>query len=203
LILSKEQLIQATNCAPDVAAKWIDLLNKAMERFEINTPARAAAFIAQIAVESNLLSHVEENLNYSASGLLATFPSHFTEAEALIYQHRPVKIACRAYANRYGNGDEASGDGWKNRGRGFIQITFHDNYVACGTALGLDLVENPDILLIPDNAAASAGWYWHSRNCNQLADVGAMRAITKAVNGGYNGLQQRIDLWVSAKKVIV
>lgn len=203
MILSKNQLIYAICCRADVADKWLIPLNSAMDKFEINTPARVAAFIAQIAEESALLTRIEENLNYSSSGLLETFKDHFTPDLAAVYQKRPIKIASRVYANRYGNGNEASGDGWKFRGRGPIQITFHDNYVACGTALGLDLLNNPDLLLVTDNAAASAAWYWQSRHCNQLADVGAFRDITKAVNGGYNGLDQRMALWASSKKVIV
>lgn len=202
MILTSTKLIVATGCLPAIADKWIDALNKAMPRFEINTPARIAAFLAQIGVESAYLSRTVENLNYNSAGLLSNFNRHFTEADALSYQHQPERIANRAYASRFGNGDEASGDGWKFRGRGPIQITFHDNYLMCGTGIGLDLITNPDLLLDIDNGAASAAWYWKSRGCNELADLGLMRNITKEINGGYNGFDRRLALWGAAKKVI-
>lgn len=203
MIITSLQLITSLGCTPQGAEKWIDPLNKAMGRFEINTPARAAAFIAQVGHESSLLTHFLENLNYSAAGLLSNFNRHFTEAEAAVYQRQPEKIANRAYANRLGNGDEDSGDGWKYRGRGPIQITFHDNYAACEVGISVDILDNPDLLLDPENGAASAAWYWKSHGCNELADVGNFREITKAINGGYNGFDRRLALWGAAKKVIV
>ena len=176
------------------AQQWVDALNKAMERYNINTPEREAAFLAQVGHESAMLSRVSENLNYSASGLLAVFPKYFSEDDAETYARRPEAIASRVYANRYGNGPQPSGDGWKYRGRGLIQITFHDNYLACGHALGIDLVNNPDLLLTREYSALSAAWYWNEYGCNEMADAGNVRGITRAINGGYNGLEERIAL---------
>lgn len=192
--LITHQLVMAMGCPIERAQRWVDHLNVAMERYQINTPVRMAQFMAQIGHESGSLSCVVENLNYSAAGLLSTFPKHFTQAEAEAFQRQPMVIANHVYANRYGNGDEASGDGWAYRGRGLIQLTFKDNYRACGRAIGADLVANPDALLVPEYAALAAGWYWHTRGCNAMADAGEMRGITKAVNGGYNGLEERMAL---------
>lgn len=200
--LTAKQLADAVGCPLKRAQRWADPLNAAMERYQINTPDRKAQFLAQIGHESGALARMSENLNYSAAGLLANFRTHFTKEEADKYQRRPMAIANRAYASRYGNGDEASGDGWTYRGRGLIQLTFKDNYRACGTALGKDLVANPDILLSPELAALAAAWYWQSHGCNAMADAGEIRGITKAVNGGYNGLPERIALLSQASSAL-
>lgn len=200
--LSAQQFADALNCPLARAQLWLDPLNTALERFQINTPERVAHFLAQIGHESAGLSHIAENLNYSAAGLLATFPGHFTQAEAEEYQHQIMAIANRVYANRYGNGDEASGDGWLYRGRGLIQLTFKDNYRAAGPALAVDLIHNPDILLNPEYAAMAAGWFWQAHGCNAMADAGEIRGITKAVNGGYNGLPERMALLERAEAAL-
>jgi putative chitinase len=184
------------------AQQWVDALNKAMARYDINTPKREAAFLAQIGIESAMLGRVSENLNYSYNGLLSVFPKHFSDDDAETYARKPEAIANRVYANRFGNDNEASGDGWKYRGRGLIQITFHNNYVAAGDALGIDLVHNPDLLLTRDYAALSAAWYWDSRGCNAMADAGDIHGITHAINGGFNGLDERIALNEKASTVL-
>lgn len=201
-LITVQQLAAALGIPLERAQIWIDQLNGAMSRFQINTPGRAAAFIAQIGHESGLLARISENLNYSAEGLLATFPTHFTEEESHRFQHKPISIANRVYANRHGNGDEASADGWRYRGRGLIQLTFKDNYRACGEALGIDLAANPDVLNLPLNAAMAAAWYWQAHGCNALADKGDFAGITRAINGGLNGLPARLALWASAKKAL-
>lgn len=201
-MITAQQLAAALNIPIERAQQWLAPINAAMQRFDINTPKRQAAFLAQIGEESVLLSHASENLNYSADGLLNYFHKYFSEAEAHEFQHRPIAIANRVYANRYGNGNEASGDGWKYRGRGLVQITFRDNYKACGAALGLPLESNPDLLMQPDDAALSAAWYWNSHGCNELADVGDTVGITKKINGGLNGLDQRIALFNQASKAL-
>ena len=177
-------------------------LNNAMQEFRITTPLRQVAFIAQTAHESIGYSAFVENLNYSAQALLATWPSHFTAAEAASYARKPERIANRAYADRGGNGNEASGDGWKYRGRGIIQITFRDNYRACGTGLGADLVSHPELLEQPSYAFRSGAWFWNSRNLNPLADLGDFVRITRVINGGLNGLADRQRYYALAKAAL-
>lgn len=197
------QLIEScTGCTPGNALKWAPHLTAAMQEFEVVTADRQAAFLAQVAFESELFSVIEENLNYSGPRLLAVFPSHFTQQEAETYAHKPVMIANRVYANRYGNGDEASGDGWRYRGRGLIQMTFRDNYASISQPLGVDLVAEPDALLQPALAARSAGHFWLTHGCNQEADTASFRAITRAINGGLNGLNERLNLWGRAKQAL-
>ena len=172
--------------------KYYDALVSAMEEFEIDTPGRIAAFLAQVAHESGNFRAVHENLNYKAEGLTKIFHKYFPDMEtAEDYAHQPEKIANRVYSNRMGNGDEASGDGWRYCGRGLIQLTGKDNYSACGAELEVDLHENPGYLETPEGAARSAAWFWWSRDLNALADEKDIKAITKKINGGYIGLEDR------------
>lgn len=201
-MITPQQLSAATGCRPEIAERWSAVISTAMDKFGINTAQRMAAFIAQIAHESNLFTATVENLNYSAARLLQTFPAKFKPSEAEAFARKPAAIANRVYSNRFGNGKETSGDGWRYRGRGLIQVTFKDNYRACGDALGIDLVGNPDLLIVPRNAAMSAAWYWNSRSCNELADAGDMEAITRAVNGGLNGYDERLALYKRAIDVL-
>lgn len=122
-------------------------------------------------------------------GLLKVFQKYFDRQSAKKYQRKPESIANKVYANRYGNGDVLSGDGWRYRGRGLIQITFKDNYEECSDDMGIDFVKNPDLLLTPKYATLSAGWYWDSRGLNEYADNGDMKRITKLINGGYNRIK--------------
>ena len=162
--------------------------------FHIDTPLRIAAYLAQVLHESAFLSAKTENLNYSADGLLKTFPKYFkTRAEAEAYAHQPEKIANKVYANRYGNGNEASGDGWRYRGRGLIMLTFKANYEEFSK---YDLCTEP-VLKNPDKVATypldqvCAMWYWEKKKINEPADRGDIDEVTKRVNGGTNGLAQR------------
>jgi putative chitinase len=170
---------------PDTAAK-----------FQINTPLRLAHFLAQCGHESGGFKATSENLNYSAKGLMGIFKKYFpTEALANAYQRNPQKIANKVYANRMANGDEASGDGYKFRGRGYIQLTGKANYTAFGKAIGEDITANPDVVS-GKYALLSAAWFWSNNGLNKLADGGSTDAvvttITKRVNGGTIGLADRI-----------
>ena len=167
-----------------------------MDKFQINTPLRLCHFLAQCGHESNNFKAVNENLNYGAKGLLGIFKKYFpTEAKALEYERKPEKIANLVYGGRMGNGPEASGDGYKYRGRGFIQLTGKDNYAAFDKVVAEDITANPD-LVASKYPLLSAAWYWNSRNLNASADKGDTEAvvteITKKVNGGTIGLPDRL-----------
>lgn len=173
------------------AEAWGAPLRDAAGLFEIDTDEREAMWIAQCAHESGGFSTLVENLNYSPAGLLATFGKYFTPGEAATYARQPERIANRVYANRMGNRDEASGDGWRYRGRGLIQLTGTTNYRRAGGALGVNLTADPDLLLHPLYAALSAAWFWRAAGCNELADAGDFIGITRKINGGLNGLDDR------------
>lgn len=177
--------------SPAKATQYLPALLQTMSEFGIDTHQRVAAFIAQTAHESSGYSVFVENLNYSALALTKTWPTRFPGATAAQYANKPEQIANRAYSNRLGNGGEASGDGWRYRGRGVIQITGRANYHACGQGLGLPLVSSPELLEVTLNAFRSAGWYWKSRKCNMYADNGDFVGLTMAINGGTNGLEDR------------
>lgn len=190
--------------------RYAEALDKAMEECGIDTASRARAFLAQVGHESAQLNRVEENLNYSAQALRKVFPRYFrTPQEASSYAHHPERIANRVYANRMGNGGEESGDGWKFRGRGLIQITGRDNYEAMSALMGKDLTVWPDALLMPLDACRSAALWWKARGLNALADKLAtderktFEAITKRVNGELNGLEDRWAIYQRAKNSIV
>jgi len=161
-----------------------------LDKYNINTPLRKAHFFAQIEHESNL-KPISENLNYSSEGLLKTFPKYFTPLTAIQYRRQPEKIANKVYANRMGNGDQHSGEGWKYRGRGFIQITGKENYFRLANDTDIDCLKNPDLLLQEVNAMVSALWFWNLKGLNSLADKDNINDITKRINGGLNGLADR------------
>lgn len=202
-MISAAQLAKAAGCQIGRAEKWLPFFTGAIQRFEINSPARIAAFVAQCAHESGRLALTEENLNYSAKGLLAVFPKYFTPITAAQYERKPERIASRVYANRMGNGDEAGGDGWRYRGRGLIQLTGKNNYQACSSAMGVDMVVNPHLLATMNYAALSAAWFWKKNGLNELADKGDFVAITKRINGGTHGLDDRLALWKGAKVAMI
>jgi len=179
-----------------VPDKVIEQIPGIQEKFGINTGLRLAHFLAQAGHESGGFRIVNENLNYSAKGLQGIFKKYFpSEAVALDYAKKPQKIANRVYSGRMGNGNEASGDGYKFRGRGYIQLTGRDNYTAFGKSIGVAIEENPD-LVSTQYALSSAAWFWSKNNLNKIADTGATDAavtmITKRVNGGTIGLADRI-----------
>lgn len=161
--------------------------------YEINTPLRKAHFMCQIEHESNL-KPVSENLNYSENALLSVFGKYFTKETAKEYARKPEKIANVVYANRMGNGNTESGEGWNFRGRGFIQLTGKDNYRYLSRDSGIDYLSNPDMLLNEADAMIAALWYWKRRKLNKYADLDDVKTITKRINGGYNGLEHRTKL---------
>lgn len=193
---------------------FVDAFNKYSELFELNTKMRVAHFLGQCAHESAELNAVEENLNYSADALRRVFGKYFkTPAEAAAYARKPMQIANKVYANRMGNGSEASGDGWRYRGRGLIMITgkaMYRNYQNSGFCNG-DLVNNPAWLAQYPGALKSAMWFWKANNLSTIADrddggkiMGEeiTKQITKRINGGFNGLAQRAYYVRIAKKVL-
>jgi len=170
---------------------WFDALNILLPDYEINTPKRAAAFIAQCAHESGNFRALKENLNYTASSLSRVWPRLFPPDIATQYAHNQPKIANRAYGSRMGNGDEASGDGWKYCGRGLIQLTGKNNYQAFADSLEMTVEDVPEYLATFEGAAQSACWFWETNNLNQYADKGDILTMTKRINGGTLGLADR------------
>lgn len=209
MLLTQSQFQQAAGISALAASRWLAPLCQAAAEFQINTPKRLAAFIAQTGHESMSFSRISENLYYSDAERVANiFRSDFdlnknriiepSEIEfARRYTRNPEKMANYVYANQGGNGNEASGDGWRFRGRGLIQVTLRNNYRDCGKALGLDLLSNPDLLLDFTQAARSAAWYWQTNGCNELADSESFLAITRRINPpalGQNDRQARYDV---------
>lgn len=201
MTITKEQILAIMPNARANADKFLPYINKYAEEFKINTPLRLIHLLANIAVESGELHYTEENLNYSANALLVTFPKYFNRNTALVYARKPEKIANRVYANRGGNGTEASGDGWKYRGRGLFQLTFKANYAAYKAYCGFDVVAKPELIAQPLGATRSAFWYWWKNNLNALADADNTIAIRKKINGGTNGLSAVQQYVARGKKV--
>ena len=172
--------------------KWLGPLEETFAKYDLSTPLRQAAFIGQCQHESNNFKTLEENLHYSAHGLMATWPSRFTsELVAEQYANNPEKIANKVYGGRMGNGPEDTGDGWKYHGRGLIQLTGKENYDHCGEGIGVDLIGQPGLLAQPNYAALSAGWFWNKKGLNSLADANDIETMTKRINGGLIGLDDR------------
>lgn len=171
--------------------QWVvDQVPTLIEKYKINTPVRMAHFLSQCAHESSGFKALSENLNYSASGLMSVFRKYFDAESAKQYARQPERIANKVYANRMGNGDEESGDGWRYRGRGVIQLTGKNNYKAFAGHIKSDVVANPDTVS-KKYALDSAAWWWSSNRMNAVADRGDVVAVTKRVNGGTNGLSDR------------
>jgi len=182
---------------------WAEPLAEVFHRYEINTPERQAAFIGQCAHESGNFKMLEENLNYSAESLMKVWPSRFPTLEAAKPYHRnPEKIANKVYGGRMGNGPEETGDGWLYHGRGLIQLTGKDNYMLASDALSMDFIYSPDYVLVPKYAALTAGWYWNKRSLNKEADAKDYTAMTKKINGGVIGLDDRIKHITHALEVL-
>ena len=170
--------------------KWLQPLNDTFAKYDISTPKRQACFLGQAMHESGNFKNLEENLNYSALGLMKTWPSRFPDLDtADKYAHNPEKIANKVYAGRMGNIEE--GDGYAFRGRGIFQLTGRENYANFGHNASVDVLSNPDLLSTPEYASLSAGWYWNKRSLNQYADVMDVESITKRINGGTIGLDNR------------
>ena len=175
-----------------IDTKWLQPLEDAFAKYDINTPERQAAFIGQCAHESGNFKTLEENLNYKPEALMRVWPSRFPDLPtAMKYAHNPEMIANKVYGGRMGNGPEETGDGWKYHGRGLIQLTGKENYGRCGSGIGVDLLSNPNLLNTPEYAALSAGWFWNKAGLNSLADAGDIDTMTKRINGGLIGLDDR------------
>jgi putative chitinase len=186
-MVNNEQLKQL-----GIGSEWVDALNAAFARFDISTPLRQAAFIGQCGHECGNFKILEENLMYRAEALQKLWPKRFPTLEfAKQYERNPKKIANMVYANRMGNRDESSGDGFRFRGRGAIQLTGHASYFHTGQALGEDFVMNPDLVATPMYAALTAGWFWDTHKLNQYADSQDYKTMTKKINGGFIGLADR------------
>lgn len=204
-MVTKEQLIQIF---PKINKANLDEiwqpLNDAMAEFGIDTPARKAMFLAQCAHESAMFSRVTENLNYRAETLLKVFPKYYkTLNEAVAHARKPELIANRVYSSRMGNGDAASGDGYRYRGRGFIQLTGKNNYTECSKGLNVDLIKSPEYLETAVGASRSAAWFWSHNGLNKFADAGDIVGATKRINGGTIGLSERTELYKLAKSVLI
>lgn len=192
MILTLEKFSQITK--NENYKEWYDVFSRLMPEYEIDTHVRVACFLSQCAHESGDFKFTKENLNYRWESLRRVFPKYFpNDALAKQYARQPEKIANRVYANRMGNGPESSGDGWRYRGRGVIQLTGRNNYQAFANDNGMALSEVSDYLETFEGAAKSAFWYWDKNKLNRFADDVDLEGLTKAINGGYNGLQDRID----------
>lgn len=184
---------------------WVEAMEEVFPEYEINTPQRIAAFIAQCGHESGGWRTFSENLNYSAKALDAVFPKYFKRAgrDAEEYHRQPEKIANVVYANRMDNGDTESGDGWRYRGRGPIQLTGKANYTAFSEDMDVDVVDDPDQVSEDKKIALmSAIWFWNKNGLNKYADSGDIKTMTKRINGGYIGLEDRIHHWEEALKAL-
>ncbi|MGA7780543.1 MAG: glycoside hydrolase family 19 protein [Paraburkholderia sp.] len=207
--MDKRTFRQATELSGELADRWFDCVIAALNEFGISTSAQQAAFFAQIRHESGGFRQLVESFNYKPSALAIFSRIPASERETLGRQKsepevpvaRQQKIANLAYGGRYGNGSPASGDGWRYRGRGLKQITFRDNYAACGKALGTDLIAQPDLLATDDTLAArSAGWFWKTKGCNEPADRGDFAGTTRIINGpAMEGHERRVAFWNTAK----
>jgi putative chitinase len=183
-------MLESQLLALGIDGKWLEPLLETFEKYDISTPKRQAYFIGQCMHESGGFKQLNENLNYSAKGLMATWPSRFPDMDtAEKYERNPEKIANKVYSGRMGNTED--GDGAKYIGRGLIQLTGKENYANCGNAIGVDLVANPDLLSTPKYAALSAGWFWNRKGLNALADADDIDTITKRINGGLIGIADR------------
>lgn len=200
-MISADQLSQIipTNKEPNV---WADFINELCAKYGIDTSVRLAGFIAQTAHESAEFKTLQENLNYSAAGLVKTWPKRFTKDNSAAYAKNPEKIANKVYADRMGNGDEASGEGYKFRGRGLIQLTGKDNYTKFGASLNMTAEQASDYCSTQKGAFESACWYWKANNLNRFADADDILGMTKAINGGTLGLEERKSKYELAKSIL-
>jgi putative chitinase len=204
MIITFEQLNSLfPNTNSNIITNFIDPFNTVIEKYEINNTNRISMFMAQVGHESGGLSVIEENLHYRADRLSVVFPSHFVDVNTANYANKPEKIANRVYANRMGNGDEDSGDGYNFRGRGLIQLTGRDNYNNFANDMSMTIDSAVTYLETPEGAAMSAAWFWDKHGLNDFADAGDILSVTKRINGGTNGLQDRTNLYQLALTIFV
>jgi putative chitinase len=213
----KVEHIVAAGVKQATAQKWVDAVVAACQEFNIDTPQRIAGFLSQCAHESGGFERLQENLNYSADGMAGIWPKRFAvlgpdgkpvkkdgknqpNKFALALHRKPEMIANVVYSGRMGNGPTESGEGWKYRGRGLKQLTGKTNHSNCSKGLGVDLVDNPDLLLEPIYAARSAAWFWSTNKCNVFADAEDIEGLTRRINGGLIGLEDRKKRYASAMR---
>lgn len=201
-MITTEQLQKIFGQTTHQFDKFIPALTETMRHYDISTVNRRAAFIAQVGYESAYFHAVSENLNYSADALLRVFGKYFTKDNVGLYARKPESIANRVYANRMGNGDESSGDGWRYRGRGLIQLTGKNNYTAFAKDQNILLSDAVVYLGTTEGAVQSAGWFWNTNKLNVYADKNDIITITKRINGGTHGLDKRTQYYEAAKKVL-
>ncbi|WP_038909449.1 glycoside hydrolase family 19 protein [Dickeya oryzae] len=206
--MTVEQFQRAAGVKAEIAEKWHPHIVAALQQFDITTPRRIAAFIAQTGHESGGFTRIVESFNYSITGLAIFSQLTVAQREALgrhadergLPVERQRAIANLAYAGHLGN--KSPDDGWKFRGRGLIQLTGLDNYLSCGRALGIDLITSPELLESPQYAALSAGWFWSENKLNSLADIGDIVKITRRINSGMIGLAERQALYKQALRAV-
>lgn len=194
--MTPKQFVAATGATE----KWASVVIAAMKAFGTDTPLRQAHFLAQAGHESAGFKTLVENLNYSAEGLRATWPTRFTPERAAAMARKPELIANHVYGNRLGNTKQ--GDGWRFRGRGIFQLTGRENYARAGKALDMPFEAEPERLESPEAAAMTAAWFWKDRGLNALADADDLLAVTRRINGGLHGLEDRRLRLVRAKKAL-
>ena len=199
--LTKEQLAQAVPGIPYLD-HWFDALSQALPDYEINTPSRIAAFLAQCGHESGGFTAIKENLNYKAESLCKVWPRYFNAGNAAQYAHNQEAIANRAYASRMGNGPEESGDGWKFCGRGLIQLTGRSNYQAFADSIQISIDDASEYLKTFEGCVQSACWFWEANNLNKWADAGDIEKMTKIINGGVLGLDDRTARYHHALQIL-
>jgi putative chitinase len=199
--LTKQQLAQIIPGNPYLD-HWFDSLSQALPDYEINTPQRIAAFLAQCAHESGGFTAIKENLNYKAESLCKVWPRYFNTGNAAQYAHNQEAIANRAYGGRMGNGPEESGDGYKFCGRGLIQLTGRSNYQAFADSIQISIDDASEYLKTFEGCVQSACWFWEANNLNQYADSGDILTMTKRINGGTLGLEDRQKHYQHALQVL-
>ena len=201
-MLTQEQLAQLIP-DNDYVEHWHGAMEKCLPDYDIDTPRRIAAFVAQCAHESGGFVFLKENLNYRAESLVRVWPRYFKDlATAKRYAHNQEAIANRAYANRMGNGPESSGDGYRFCGRGLIQLTGRSNYQAFADSIETDINDIPAYLATFEGAVQSACWFWETNNLNKWADLGDIVTLTKKINGGTLGLEERQQHYEHALQVL-
>lgn len=203
-MITQDQLKQILGFKTDSRClDWYVPMVNIFTTYDITSPNRVAMFLAQCGHESNNFSVLSENLNYSADGLMKTFPKHFpTVDSALEYARNPQAIANKIYANRMGNGDEDSGDGWAFRGRGLIQLTGRENYQKFADSIGKDIYDTIAYLGTNSGALESAAWFWDINNLNLPSDAGDVKKVTKIINGGLNGYDDRLARYNAAVAIM-
>jgi putative chitinase len=199
--MSPQLLSDATGCGLLRASNYAPHIDAAMARWGVSTPLRRAAFLGQIAHESSALTQLEESLTYTAARLTQVWPTRFKSlSDAQPFANNPAALAEKVYGGRMGN--DIPGDAFKYRGRGLKQVTGKENYLRYMMAAGADVIVNPDLLLQPQFAADSAGWFWSSNSCNALADARDWTGLTRRINGGTVGLSERFLRIARAMKAL-